>query len=226
MRKLANNAGIRDLEIRTAGVMTVAGLLPSDESVQMLEEQEMDISSHRSRPLTPEIIRRVDLLLGMTPIHVQTALRMSEESKGKTFLLRDFAGTAEGKNSQVNDPMGCTLEVYKNCFKLIRKACEGLMKTEFFLELVPQVKRKAAAKKETRKPAKKATKLAKKAAKPAKKAPKPAKKKTVAPAKKTMAKKKKTIAPEKNTATKKTSVSKARKKSSPKKTTKKKSRKK
>lgn len=149
LEKIAEDAGIKELDVRTAGVMTVPGLLPSDESVEMLNEHDVDIRNHRSRPLTPELIRRVDLVLGMTPIHVQTALRMCEEAKGKTFLLRDYSDTAEGKNSQVNDPMGCTLEVYKNCFKLIKKACEGLLKRPFFQEMLPKKTRAKSEKKKT-----------------------------------------------------------------------------
>ena len=200
LRKLLELNNIRDLEIRTAGVMTVNGLLPSDESLEMLREEDIEYSSHRSRPLTPELIRRAHLILGMTPIHVQTALRLDEDAKGKTFLLREYTGTADGKNSQINDPMGCTLEVYKNCFKLIRRACDQLIKKEFFRDLLPRKREEetkadpapkpaARSKKSTRKSTAGKSSAAKKAAgtkgtvkksasRPARKAVKKAAKKT------------------------------------------------
>jgi protein-tyrosine-phosphatase len=129
MRKLLEEAGIQDLEVRTAGVMTVPGLLPTQEVRQMLLKDGIDISNHRSCQLTGELIKRAYLVLGMTSFHVQMALRMAESARLKTHLLKAFAGF-DPKNDQVQDPMGCTLEVYKRVYREIRNACKRLMKVD------------------------------------------------------------------------------------------------
>ena len=116
---------IEHVEVKTAGVMTIPGLLPTPEAVQVMETVEVDIRKHRSAPLTPEMVRKSDLILGMTPFHVQFALRMSDDARGKTFLLKEYT-KSDLKNYQITDPMGATLEVYKRVFREIKLAVEKL----------------------------------------------------------------------------------------------------
>jgi outer membrane biosynthesis protein TonB len=110
------------------------------------DQEGIEIGMHRSCKMTPELLRRATLILGMTSFHVQMALRMSPEARGKTFLLKEYVG-AGSKNSQIQDPMGCTLEVYKKVFKEIRKACKVLAKMDLHTPGPPALKRKASGKK-------------------------------------------------------------------------------
>ncbi|MCX8037355.1 MAG: low molecular weight protein arginine phosphatase [Candidatus Sumerlaeia bacterium] len=130
MRKLLEERKIKNIEVRSAGVMTIAGLLATDESKQMLEPYAISLDRHRSQPLTEDIIRKADLILGMTPFHVQMALRMSPEARKKTHLLKEYTAV-DPKNRPIPDPMGCTLEVYKRVFRQIKMACDKLVEMEF-----------------------------------------------------------------------------------------------
>lgn len=130
LRKLLEEHKIKNIEVRSAGVMTVPGLLATEESKLMLEPYGAGLDKHRSQPLTEEMIKRTDLILGMTPFHVQMALRMSPASRGKTFLFKEYTQT-DPKNRPIPDPMGCTLEVYKRCFRQIKLACDRLIEMEF-----------------------------------------------------------------------------------------------
>jgi len=127
MRKLLEEAGITDIEVKTAGVMTIPGLIPTQECRQILQNDGVCIDHLRSCQLTPELIRRASIIFGMTSFHVQMALRMCEEARGKTFLLKEFTGS-DPMNGQIQDPMGCTLEVYKKVYREVRAACRRLMK--------------------------------------------------------------------------------------------------
>ena len=129
-KKLLEERKTRNIEVRSAGVMTIAGLLATDESKLMLEPYGVTLDKHRSQPLTEDMIRRADLILGMTPFHVQMALRLSPDSRGKTFLLKEYTQT-DPKNRPIPDPMGCTLEVYKKCFRQIKLACDRLIEAPF-----------------------------------------------------------------------------------------------
>lgn len=124
--KLLEQRGIKHIEVRTAGVMTPTGLLPAHEAVHLLQEEGVDIRRHRSRPLSLDMIKRADLVLGMTPFHVQTAFRMTEAARGKTYLLKEYVGR-DGKNTQIADPMGGTLEIFKKCFSEIRASLQRLV---------------------------------------------------------------------------------------------------
>jgi protein-tyrosine phosphatase len=119
----------RHIEVKTAGVMTIPGLLPTPEAVQVMESSGIDVRKHRSAPLTPEMLRKSDLVLGMTPFHVQFALRMSTDARGKTFLLKEYT-KSDLKNYQITDPMGATLEVYKRVFREIKLAIDRLVEMD------------------------------------------------------------------------------------------------
>lgn len=182
-RKLLQENNIKNVEVRSAGVMTITGLLASQEAIQVMGNEEVDLHKHRSTQLTPELIRKASLILAMTPFHRQTALRMSDEAKDKTYLFKEFT-KSDLKNVQIADPMGCTLEVFKKCFKEIKTACEKLANHEFVAgPPAPARKKPAEAKKARANGQKKAApkKTAKKAVKPAKAA---TKSKRAAPAKK------------------------------------------
>lgn len=125
LQSYLDEKGIANVEVRTAGVMTIPGLLPTPEAVQVMDAAGIDIKKHRSAPLTPEMIRKADLILGMTPFHVQFALRLSDDARNRTFLLKEYT-KSDLKNYQITDPMGATLEVYKRVFREIKLAIERL----------------------------------------------------------------------------------------------------
>ena len=145
-RKLLEENKIKNVDVKTAGVMTVAGLLATPEAIQIMDAVGVDLRKHRSTKLTLEIIKKADLILGMTPFHVQSALRMSPDAKGKTFLLKEYTGS-DARHAQISDPMGCTLEVYKRIFGEIKSACDKLLRSDFVLGKKKSEKKKAAAKK-------------------------------------------------------------------------------
>lgn len=201
-RKLLAERNVKGVEVRAAGVMTVTGLRASQEAQQVMEAVDVDLSRHRSSQLTPESIRRADLILGMSPLHVQHALRESPDARGKTFLLKEFA-RSDLKNIQISDPMGCTLEVFKKCFKEIRQACDKLIETDYVKALMPPPERESRPR-EVAEPAA-PEKASAKAAEP-KTAPAPEKKKA-APKKKKAAEspaKKKATPAKSTTSSKKT----------------------
>jgi protein-tyrosine phosphatase len=144
-KKLLEERKIRNIEVRSAGVMTIAGLLATDESKLMLEPYGIILDKHRSQPLTEEMLRRADLVLGMTPFHVQMALRVSPAARGKTVLLKEYTQT-DPKNRPIPDPMGCTLEVYKRCFRQIKLACDKLIENRFVTGRASKLTRPPAVK--------------------------------------------------------------------------------
>lgn len=129
LTKLLEERGIRHIEVKTAGVMTPTGLLPQPEVVQLLKEEGVDISHHRSHPVTLQMIEDADLILGMSSFHVQTAIRRSPATRGKAFLLKEYVGYS-GKAIQIGDPMGGTMEIFKKCFEQIKDALEKLVEMD------------------------------------------------------------------------------------------------
>ncbi|MEO8376801.1 MAG: hypothetical protein ABI579_03955 [Candidatus Sumerlaeota bacterium] len=136
MRHALTEKGIKYVDVKTAGVMTIPGLIPTPEASQVMTNAGIDISQHRSSPLTPELIHKADIILGMTPFHVQFALRESEEAKNKTYLLKEFA-ESDIKNYQITDPMGMTLEVYKRVYREMKLAIDKMIEAKDFFREPP-----------------------------------------------------------------------------------------
>ncbi|MCC5875893.1 MAG: low molecular weight protein arginine phosphatase [Candidatus Sumerlaeia bacterium] len=138
MKAAMDEREITGIEVRTAGVMTIPGLIPTPEATLVLKNAGIDIRAHRSSPLTPELIAKADLILGMTPFHVQFALRMSDDARGKTYLLKEYA-ESDVKMFQISDPMGMTLEVYKRVYREMKLAIDRILDNkEFFTGQTPE----------------------------------------------------------------------------------------
>jgi protein-tyrosine-phosphatase len=130
LKKLLAERGIDWIEVKTAGVMTPTGLKTQPEAVYLLKEEGVDISRHRSRPLRQEMLEEADLILGMTPMHVQKAHHESDAARGKTFLLKEYVGY-QGKEVHIPDPMGGTMDIFKRVFEQIKDALENLVEMDF-----------------------------------------------------------------------------------------------
>lgn len=97
--------------ISSAGVCAGNGLPASPCAVKALRELGMDLSAHRSRRLTPHMIRSADLIVVMTAGHQHAVQSLVPESEGKVFLLKSF-GVAQCA-ADIYDPVGESLDVYR-----------------------------------------------------------------------------------------------------------------
>ncbi len=98
-------------EISSAGVHASDGLPASSGAAAALRDQGLDISGHRSRRLTPALIRGADLIVTMTGSHRAAVLALDPKSEGKVFLLKSF-GIAQSA-ADIYDPAGEALDVYR-----------------------------------------------------------------------------------------------------------------
>ncbi|MFA7368841.1 MAG: low molecular weight protein arginine phosphatase [Kiritimatiellales bacterium] len=98
-------------EVSSAGVHASNGLPASTGAVTALRDQGLDISAHRSRRLTPSLVRGADLIVTMTGGHRDAVLAIDPQSEGKVFLLKSF-GIAQCA-ADIYDPVGEALDVYR-----------------------------------------------------------------------------------------------------------------
>lgn len=115
---------VRDLprkgyKVLSAGAFGTDGARASPEAVKAAGELGADISRHRSRRLTKELIRRADLVFCMTDSHVETAVRLAPEAKGKLRRL-DPQGA-------VPDPIGGGAALYRRVARQIDKALRNAL---------------------------------------------------------------------------------------------------
>ena len=120
-----------DYEIMTAGVAALGGMRPTRETVQVMSEQNIDISGHLSKPLTDEMIDAADLILVMEGVHKEHILSRRPKAKEKVYLLSEFARIErEDKlvNPDIPDPIGKSIEFYRKVLNIITESIERTVK--------------------------------------------------------------------------------------------------
>ena len=119
--------GQGDYRVLSAGLGAVEGQPPSAYAVQAVRELGIDISSQRSRMLTPEMVQQADYIFGMTHSHVDTVMLLYPQAAEKTFLLREFDETLDLFEKDISDPIGGSYETYLNCRDQIEQGIASLL---------------------------------------------------------------------------------------------------
>lgn len=96
----------------SAGLAVWGDAPASKQAIEVMRRQGIDLSAHRSRALTPELVRAADIVLTMTKSHKQAVLAMVPEAKEKVFTISEFTGE---ESDDIADPYGATEEAYQQC---------------------------------------------------------------------------------------------------------------
>jgi protein-tyrosine-phosphatase len=112
-RRVATERGLTELEIGSAGIAAWNGAPASDGAMLVALERDEDLSSHRSRPLTAELVRDADLVLAMGAQHLERIEALG--GRGKAWLLTDYASRGDAPRS-VADPFGGDLATYRQTY--------------------------------------------------------------------------------------------------------------
>ena len=112
----------------SAGVGAIDGMPPSAHSVQALRELGIDLTRHRSRALTADLVRQADLIVGMTHGHVHAIELMHPEVANKTVVLREYDETLEAFDKDIADPIGGSYQVYLRCRDEIEQGIFSMLK--------------------------------------------------------------------------------------------------
>jgi len=123
LEKILKEKNRNHVEVLSAGIMMMAGLGASQETIEVLRREGMDVSRHRSQRVTAEMIKKSDLILVMEKLQEERILEIVPEAKNRLFLLKEFA-KIEGDYLDILDPVGHTLEFYERTFGVIKEAVE------------------------------------------------------------------------------------------------------
>ena len=117
----------REVIVMSAGVSAIPGFRPTQETIDVMAKEGIDISGHLSQRLTPEMVHQADLILVMEYWHKEQVLRLSASAKSKVFLLKEYAGIGQGADLEIPDPIAKPLEVYDACLRTIRESIEKVV---------------------------------------------------------------------------------------------------
>jgi L-threonylcarbamoyladenylate synthase len=104
--------------VLSAGLAAMTGAEAAPEAVETARECGADLSSHRSRPLTRELLAQADHVFVMTRSHLR-ALASQAPGQGPAPRLLDA--------EDIPDPIGGPPEVYRECAQRIRNALERIV---------------------------------------------------------------------------------------------------
>ncbi len=105
------------VEVLSAGTAAWEGQPATAPSIEIAAANGADLTPHRSRRVTPELVRSADLVLVMERAHL-AAVRALGADPTRTHVLHEYLqqGTPE---SPVSDPFGASREAYEECWRRI-----------------------------------------------------------------------------------------------------------
>ncbi|MDE3084928.1 MAG: low molecular weight protein arginine phosphatase [Verrucomicrobiota bacterium] len=104
---------LRSLPIVSAGVSARTGELVTPNSVEAMKKVGIDISGHRSQPLTQRLLDEALVVFCMTESH-RAMIQLTFDWPDKNiFLFREFL--PQGANREIPDPYGGPLLLYEAC---------------------------------------------------------------------------------------------------------------
>lgn len=112
------------VRVQSAGVATTSGAPASDGALVVAQERGLDLTTHRSQPLTPELIQWADLILGMGPSHLVGVAELGGAEK--LALITDFLDD-DALGTAIEDPFGGGVEQYRETYLQLDHAIEGLL---------------------------------------------------------------------------------------------------
>ncbi len=117
-RRVAAERGLTDVEVASAGTGAWDGSGASEGALLVGLERNLDLNTHRSRLLTPDLVARADLILVMGSSHLEQVEQMG--GAGKTHLLTAYASSG-GTARSVADPFGGSLDTYRETFEELER---------------------------------------------------------------------------------------------------------
>ena len=126
-RNLAANTGLASVEVRSAGTSTTAGLPASEGALGTARLHGLDLESHRSSPLSQELVGWADRILTMSAAHLYRVRELGGGEKGDLLVAFALGLDGEGDDLGVPDPFGGDDAVYEETFKILREHVENAM---------------------------------------------------------------------------------------------------
>lgn len=122
----AEGKPLNQLEVASAGVAAGYGQPASGNSVAALKKVQLDLSQHKSQPLTDALIDRAFAIFGMTDSHLDALYQYHQNLPERVHLLRGFMDKDQG--DQIPDPIGQDFDAYCECLDSMIEAIPSVVK--------------------------------------------------------------------------------------------------
>jgi protein-tyrosine-phosphatase len=116
--------GADQVTVSSAGTGAWDGAPVSEGAYLVGLEHGLDLSGHRARLLTREVVKSADLILTMSGSHRARVAELGGEDK--VHVLGEYAGRDEGE-AEVSDPFGSDLASYRQTYDELQKLIGGVV---------------------------------------------------------------------------------------------------
>lgn len=113
--------GTVEYEVLSAGLFAYDGLPASQEAIEVMTGEGIDLSGHESAQLTGKIIADADLILAMTEGHCQILMDSFPQKKDCIFTISEYAGMG---GQDISDPYGSGRQAYINTLQQLKEALD------------------------------------------------------------------------------------------------------
>jgi protein-tyrosine phosphatase len=100
--------------VLSAGISAMPGGRAAPEAANVVKEWGLTLEEHESQPLTEQLLHQADLVFTMTRAHRQAIVAQWPSEADRVHLLRI-------DQSDISDPIGGPIEVYRRCAEQIRE---------------------------------------------------------------------------------------------------------
>jgi protein-tyrosine-phosphatase len=97
-------------QIESAGIWSLKDYPAAENTLKVLNERGVDLSSHRSRQVTKELMEAFNLILTMERNHKEALVAAFPEHAAKIYMLSEMVG----KQHDIADPIGLSLAVFES----------------------------------------------------------------------------------------------------------------
>ncbi len=108
--------------VGSAGVGAIDGYPASAETLKLLKLEGIDMSSHKSRRVTAQMVRAADKIFVMEQSHRDVIVGSWPETSEKTHLLTEYmpAKFGQGAGIDIPDPIRMSDGFYSNVYQVIK----------------------------------------------------------------------------------------------------------
>ena len=109
-----------NIDVLSAGVAAAENLPASSGAIQVMKDKGISLSEHLSQLVTEEMLVKSDIILAMTPAHLNILRNARPDLVSRMKLL---SSSGEG----ISDPIGGTTEDYRQCASEISDCIQSLL---------------------------------------------------------------------------------------------------
>ncbi len=120
--------GAEEIRVVSAGILANEGDPASANAIAAMRELGMDITSHRARGLSAEVLEGAELVLTMTSAHKRAVLAQHPWLEGRVMTANEFADLAAELGPDTPDPFGGSIEAYRATARDLARAMERAAK--------------------------------------------------------------------------------------------------